>query len=63
MKTKEPGHSDIRAFLNRLFTRAKKEARTPQELIALKEQESEASKLLLDEMIHGDDDGEWISRA
>jgi hypothetical protein len=53
----------IRRKLNEIFTRAKKEARTPEEYRAIDAQESDASKRLLNEMMHGDDDGEWIRRA
>jgi hypothetical protein len=63
MKPKKPNHSGIRSYLNRLFTIAKKKAQTPDEYRAIDKQESDASKRLLDEMIHGDDDGEWIRRA
>ena len=60
---KPVSYSAIRAVLNRVFTRAKKEARTPQEYRAIDEQEHDASNRLLNEMMHGDDDGEWIRRA
>jgi hypothetical protein len=56
-------YSDLRSLLNRLFTAAKKEARTPQEYRAIDELERDASRRLLNEMIHGDDDGEWIRRV
>jgi hypothetical protein len=56
-------YSDLRSLLNRLFGAAKREAQTPQEYRALDEQERDASRRLLNEMIHGDDDGEWIRHA
>jgi hypothetical protein len=60
---KPASYSAIRQLLNRIFSAAKREAQTPQEYRALDEQERDASRLLLNEMIHGDDDGEWIRRA
>jgi hypothetical protein len=63
MKLKKTNHSGIRSHLNRLFTIAKKKAQTPDEYRALDKQERDASKRLLDEMIYGEDDGEWIRRV
>ena len=63
MKPKKPNHSGIRSYLNRLFTIAKKKAQTPDEYRALDKQESDASKQLLDELIRGNDDGEWIRKV
>jgi hypothetical protein len=63
MTSEKPSHSAIRSLLNRFFTAAKKEAQTPQEYLAIEEQERDAGRRLLHEMIHGDDDGEWIRRA
>lgn len=61
---KPASYSAIRALLNRIFSTAKREAPTPQEYRAIDEQERDASKLLLDEMIRGElDDGDWIRRA
>jgi hypothetical protein len=59
----KPTISEFRSQLNRLFTLARRLAETPEDLKALNEEESRASKLLLDKLIHGDDDGEWIRRA
>jgi hypothetical protein len=59
----KPTISQLRAALNRLFTLARKLAETPEDLKALNERESAASIQLLKELIHGDDDGEWIRRA
>jgi len=53
----------IRAVQNRIFGDSEREAQTPQEYRALDEQERDASRRLLNEMMHGDDDGEWIRRA
>jgi hypothetical protein len=54
--------SAVRAVLNCVFSVAKKQAQTPPEYRALDEQERDASKRLLNEMMHGDDDSEWIRR-
>jgi hypothetical protein len=59
-KPRKPTIEQLRAGLNRLFTIAKKLAETPEDYRALDRQESEASKQLLNELIRGDDDGEWI---
>jgi hypothetical protein len=55
--------SEFRSQLNRLFTLARRLAETREDLAALNERESAASKQLLDKLIRGDDDGEWIRRA
>jgi len=60
---KPVNYSALRSLLNRIFGDAKKEARTPEEYRAIDEQERDASRLLLDELIHGNDDGEWIRHA
>lgn len=54
---------ELRAWLNRLFTRARKLATSPEELKALNEQERLNANLLLDKLIRDEfGDEEWIRR-
>jgi hypothetical protein len=60
---KPVNYSALRSLLNRIFGDAKREAQNPQEYRAIDEQERDASRRLLNEMIQCDDDGEWIRRV
>jgi hypothetical protein len=62
-KPRKPTIEQLRSGLNRLFTVARRLAETPEDLKALDKRESDASKHLLNELIHGNDDGEWIRRV
>ena len=60
-KPAKPTIEQLRSGLNRLFTLARRLAETPEDLKALNERESQASKHLLDKLIRSNDDGEWSS--
>jgi hypothetical protein len=63
-KPAKPTIEQLRAWLNRLFTRARKLAANPEELKALNEQERLNANLLLDKLMRDEfGDDEWIRRA
>ena len=59
----KPSIDQLRSSLNTLFTRARRLVETPEDLKALNERKRTASNQLLEKLIRGDDDGEWIWRA
>ena len=64
MPAKKPfSYADLRALLSRMFAHAKQEAQTLEQYRAIDKEECRTSRKLLEEMIQGDDDGEWIRRV